>query len=218
MLLVGGHRQRRLRLAVGRDEQHGAVRLALGIVDLGGDLDAVAHQHLGIARRDADDLDRSDRGHELPGREQREAAEPQLGIHISQTHGRSRPAAPGRPAIRPDRAASACSRGTAASATPCRGRGRRRRADLGRRLVDGRFAERPVGVLAVLGKLHEVDQVAAQFGKLGLDAAGGGLQAALAAQQPPPHAEHDRQRHQQPRQEQPQQQPVARTSAGSRPA
>ena len=52
----------------------------------------------------------------------------------------------------------------------------------GSRLMDGRFAERPVHVLAVFGKLDDVDQVAAQFGELGLDAAGGGLDAALAAQ------------------------------------
>ena len=30
------------------------------------------------------------------------------------------------------------------------------RADLGCRVVDGRFAERPIGILAVLGKLHHV--------------------------------------------------------------
>jgi hypothetical protein len=86
--------------------------------------------------------------------------------------------------------------------------------DLGRRLGDGRVAKRPVGVLAIFGKLDDVHQVAAQLRKFGLDAAGRGLQAALSPQQPSPHAAQNAQRHQQPGEEQAEQNPLRKPEQG----
>ncbi len=128
VLFIGGHHQRRLGLFLRSDPERGPVRLAVGIADLGGDFEAVAHEHVGVAGRHAHDLDRSDRGNERPGCEQPRCRGTPVGNPRSRRQWRSPPASARRRTIRPDRGACACSRGSAASAIPSRGPGRKGRA------------------------------------------------------------------------------------------
>ena len=58
------------------------------------------------------------------------------------------------------------------------------------RLVDGRGAERRIAVAMVLGELHQIDEVTAQFRKGGFCPSGGRLQATLASQESPAHEDH----------------------------
>ena len=69
----------------------------------------------------------------------------------------------------------------------------------GRGVVDGRRAEGLIGDAFVFGQLDDVDQGAAQFGKLGLDAPRRALQPAVIPQQPPARHDDNGQRRREPR-------------------
>ena len=175
------------------------MRQVLRVVDLGDDFQPVADHHLVVARQDPEDLDFADGGDELPrGHEAAGGGTPGWNAVVTD----QRDANEDRQ--QEERLGQVARHLHAVEETPLArllaGRGvERELSDPRRRVVDGRCPEGLIRNAFVFGQLDDVDQGAAEFGKLGLDAPRGALQPAVIAQQSPAHHDRKRKRRCQPR-------------------
>ena len=196
--LVGGHDLGAFGLALRGDEDFPLEGIPFGILDFRRNVQAGADQDFRIARLYADDRHLAHGGHEIPRLHQpvgRRAPvrDEELASHRTANQQGQQP-------DRFDQIAGRLHAVEESAPAVLLGRGLVEVDVLEprRRLPHRRIAKGAIHDFRILGELDDVDQIATQLRELGLDPAGRGLQAPLAADQAPADQHHERNRRREP--------------------